>query len=68
MRNSIHRRAFHKASAAGLGLVASTAAGAARIAGANERIRLGFIGVANRGGQLLDAFMRARRRGDRGRL
>jgi predicted dehydrogenase len=25
--------------------------------GANDRVRLGFIGVANRGGQLLDAFL-----------
>lgn len=28
----------------------------ARILGANDRIRLGFVGVANRGSQLLDAF------------
>jgi predicted dehydrogenase len=28
-----------------------------RIIGANDRIRLGFIGVANRGGQLISAFL-----------
>ena len=26
--------------------------------GANDRVRLGFIGVANRGGQLMSAFMK----------
>ncbi len=36
-----------------LGLAAGTWA---RAAGANERIRLGFIGVANRGRQLINAF------------
>jgi predicted dehydrogenase len=30
---------------------------AANLLGANEKIRLGFIGVANRGGQLIDGFM-----------
>jgi len=37
---------------------ASTALGAARVAGANERIRLGFIGLGNRGDQVLDAFLK----------
>ncbi len=35
---------------------ATTALGAARAAGANDRVRLGFIGVGNRGDQVLDAF------------
>lgn len=51
----ITRREFAKAGAA-----ATMALGVAqpqRVLGANERIRLGFIGVANRGGQLLDAFL-----------
>ncbi len=30
---------------------------ASRIIGANDRVRLGFIGVANRGGQLISAFL-----------
>ncbi|MGL4594975.1 MAG: Gfo/Idh/MocA family protein [Thermoguttaceae bacterium] len=38
----------------GLSALSSLASGGVR--GANERIRLGFIGIANRGGQLLDAF------------
>lgn len=34
-----------------------TAAGYSRIAGANEKIRMGFIGLGNRGSQLLRLFM-----------
>ncbi|HXP60335.1 MAG TPA: Gfo/Idh/MocA family oxidoreductase [Dongiaceae bacterium] len=37
---------------------ATTALGAARAAGAAERVRLGFIGVGNRGDQVLDAFLK----------
>jgi predicted dehydrogenase len=37
---------------------ASTALGAARVFGANERVRLGFIGLGNRGDQVLDAFLK----------
>src|SRR5205823_6906560 len=36
---------------------AATALGAIRTPGANERIRLGFIGLGNRGDQVLDAFL-----------
>src|SRR5262245_34706161 len=36
---------------------ASTAIGASQAAGANERVRLGFIGLGNRGDQVLDAFL-----------
>ncbi len=58
MPSKLNRRTFAKTTAA-LGLSATTlpAASAARVVGSNERIRLGFIGVANRGGQLLDAFL-----------
>ena len=44
----------------GTGAVAAglTATQATRVMGANDRIRLGFIGVANRGGQLLNAFLK----------
>jgi len=48
----ISRRTFHAAA----GALALTAASAGRVLGANERVQLGFIGVSNRGGQLLDAF------------
>jgi predicted dehydrogenase len=50
----IDRRTFHKTGAAAA--VALTAAQAANVLGANDRVRLGFIGVANRGGQLISAF------------
>jgi len=55
MNGEITRRAFTKASAATtLGLAAARAN---RVLGANDRIRLGFIGVANRGGQLMSGFL-----------
>ncbi len=47
-----NRRQFHKAGAAGL----LTALSASRVYGANDRVRLGFIGLGNRGDQVLDAF------------
>ncbi len=53
MTKKITRRTFTTATAATLGL---TAARANMVLGANDRIRLGFIGVANRGRQLVDAF------------
>jgi predicted dehydrogenase len=37
---------------------ATTALGAARAAGAADRVRLGFIGLGNRGDQVLDAFLK----------
>jgi predicted dehydrogenase len=55
MSKKINRRTFHKAGAATT--LALTAQRTSRAAGANDRIRIGFIGVANRGGQLIDAFM-----------
>ena len=55
MSKQVSRRTFAKASVAmAAGLAASTRAAAQ---GANDRIRLGFIGVGNRGWQLLDAFL-----------
>lgn len=50
----ITRRTF----TAGATALALSAASAQRVYGANERIRLGFIGVGNRGSQLLDAFLK----------
>jgi len=55
IREKITRRTFSKAAA---GTLAVTAASTSSAIGANQRIRLGFIGVANRGGQLIDAFVR----------
>jgi len=55
MKAKVSRRAFGQAgTAAVLGL---TALEASRALGANERIRLGFIGVGSRGGQLLEFFV-----------
>ena len=47
------RRDFTKAGAAGV----LTALSARRVYGANGRARLGFIGLGNRGDQVLDAFL-----------
>jgi predicted dehydrogenase len=49
------RRSFNTAAAGTL--TALSAASASRVLGAGERIRLGCIGVGNRGDQLLDAFL-----------
>jgi predicted dehydrogenase len=52
--SAMTRRQFGKsAAAAWLG----TAVGATRVLGANDRIRVGFIGLGNRGDQVLDAFL-----------
>jgi predicted dehydrogenase len=52
--NGYSRRRFTQAvAAAGL----STAFSNMRILNANDRVRLGFIGVGNRGDQVLDAFL-----------
>jgi predicted dehydrogenase len=52
--SSITRRQFGKAAAAAW---VGTALGNSRILGANDRVRVGFIGVGNRGDQVLDAFL-----------
>jgi predicted dehydrogenase len=59
METKLTRRSFTKTgAAAAIGLAAARPLPArqASAAGANNRIRLGFIGVANRGGQLIDGF------------
>src|SRR5262245_26549874 len=54
MSSTINRRIFAKSGAA-FGAFAALQP-YARALGANDRVRLGFIGVGNRGDQLLDAF------------
>ncbi|MEM1227073.1 MAG: Gfo/Idh/MocA family oxidoreductase [Planctomycetota bacterium] len=54
--NGLSRRRFQTTAATTFVLSATTAASRARAAGANDRIRMGYIGVANRGRQLMDAF------------
>jgi predicted dehydrogenase len=41
-----------------LGAQTFTAAGYNRIVGANDKVRMGFIGIGNRGSQLLNLFMK----------
>lgn len=53
---AVTRRGFQKAAATTFVLGASSAASSARAAGSNDRVGLGFIGVANRGSQLMKAF------------
>src|SRR5579864_290547 len=55
MSAKMTRRTFTRAAAGAL--TALSAASVSRVLGANERVRLGFIGVGNRGDQLLDAFL-----------
>ena len=60
MKRRITRRTFTRAGATatiGLAATSKASARAAKPLGANERVRLGFIGVGNRGGQLLTAFL-----------
>lgn len=49
----ITRRTFAKSA----GIATATALSASRVLGANDRIRVGFIGVGNRGDQVLSAFL-----------
>ncbi|MFQ5929229.1 MAG: Gfo/Idh/MocA family oxidoreductase [Acidobacteriota bacterium] len=59
-RSEVTRRRFLKHSVAGgaaLGLASSSVAASRRILGASNRVRLGFIGVGNRGTQLLRACL-----------
>jgi len=51
----MHRRRFGQAAAAAW---IGTALGGRRVLGANDRVRLGFIGVGNRGDQVLDGFLK----------
>src|SRR5689334_15748800 len=50
---SLTRRNFARSAA----VAGMSALSYGRVLGANERIRVGFIGVGNRGDQILDAFL-----------
>lgn len=52
------RRRFHQVGTAAAAAAAVSALSSRQVLGANERIRVGFIGVANRGMQLVDAFQK----------
>ena len=51
---TLTRRQLGKSAAAAL---MATAIGSTRVLGANDRVRVGFIGLGNRGDQVLDAFL-----------
>lgn len=53
----ISRRDFTKASLVAAAATMTTPASAKRVAGANDRVRVGFIGLGNRGDQVLSAFL-----------
>jgi len=55
MKKPTRRKFMEQTSVASLSIL--TAASAQRILGANDRVRIGFIGVGNRGDQVLDAFV-----------
>lgn len=61
MKNNTRREFITKSSAAvagvSVGLNAFSSKQTSRIFGANDKIRVGFIGVGNRGSQLLERFM-----------
>jgi len=57
MAGEMNRRQFVKGTAAA-GAIFAAAASSRRVWGANERIRVAFIGCGNRGDQVLDAFLK----------
>src|SRR6266849_9111280 len=56
MTQSMNRRTFHKKAAA-MGALAALPSTSLMALGSNKRVRLGMIGVGNRGDQLLDALL-----------
>ena len=61
MENQTTRRDFIKKSlltAAGVGLCTGVFPASGKVLGANDKIRVGFIGTGNRGSQLLQSFMK----------
>ena len=60
--SSLSRRSFTQLTAAGAltgaqSILSTSARSAEKVLGANDRIRLGFVGLGNRGDQVLDAFL-----------
>ena len=59
MAQGVNRRAFSKTAVAAATVATAASLAPGRVLGANERVRLGFIGVGNRGCQLLKGFLAA---------
>ena len=57
MSNGINRRAFSKTSVSAATAAAAISLAPGRVLGANDQVCLGFIGVGNRGCQLLKGFL-----------
>ncbi len=57
MSQGIDRRAFSKAAMAATTVATAASLAPGRVLGANDQVRLGFIGVGNRGCQLLKGFL-----------
>ena len=53
----INRRTFQTSTAAGVATISATSMATSAVLGANDRVRIGFIGLGNRGDQVLDAFL-----------
>jgi len=56
-RRSFIAKTTVAAAGVSMGIPAISSASASRIIGANDKIRMGFIGIGNRGSQLLRMFM-----------
>ena len=56
-QGQVNRRTFVQQAAALTGLAVASSGACATVLGSNDRVRLGIIGVGNRGDQLLDAFL-----------
>ncbi len=56
-RRSFITKTTVAAAGVSMGIPAISSASASRIIGANDKIRMGFIGIGNRGSQLLKMFM-----------
>src|SRR5437016_5331848 len=56
-QSKVHRRSFLKTTAAGASALTLSAASASRVLGANEQVRIAFLGVGGRCQQHLDAVL-----------
>src|SRR5215468_5721309 len=63
MSNSLDRRDFLKGTAAGAAALGLTAASARRVYGANENVRIGFLGVGGRCQQHIDVILEMQKEG-----